>query len=237
MGGSNYPFRARPGVTLALLALGFVFLGGCTTPTRNTVVIENNGTNTVVTMPATPSSITSSNPVAIATTNSISISVNKVEAGPSAPGTELTNSNLLVLLAVLVALSVYLAGLRRTLIPKLEEAKLDLAKLKADNVEPEQIGEKEIAVAELEVDLEKDKLLTEEIEERKRVLMRIGFVDILLIGAAFLLGWHILEPTAADDSAPWWVRTSLCFVIIGGSALLVLHLLQAIKSFCDDKDE
>jgi hypothetical protein len=135
MGGSNYPFRARPGLTLALMALAFVLLlGGCQTPAPNTVVIENNGTNTVVTMPSNPSSIT--------TTNPISINVTHVEAGSSDPGTGLTNSNLLTLLAVLVALSAYLASVRRGLIRKLKvkapdqekiirlkEARLELAKL------------------------------------------------------------------------------------------------------------
>jgi hypothetical protein len=215
---------------LALLTLGSVLMNGCQSPVENTVTIRKVATNTAVKVFVSPA----------VSTNCIPLHCKAGCKPTTGRDTKLTDSNLLTILALLVALSAYLANIRRGLISKLKskpaeateliEAKLALANLKITGATP--IEKAEGAVGKAEVELEKYKL-SNKFREKPwdwLQLWGISLVDLLLIIVAFTLGFHVLKPTAVDISVPWSVRTSLWLIVGGGVALLLLHIWQAIRS-------
>ena len=163
--------------------------------------------------------------------------------------TKLTPSNLLALLALLVALSAYLGSVRRELISKIKlkladsekivahiKATLELAELKfASTPDPAKIRDQEIEVAKREAVMEKSKLREPtEVKKRRNELKFIGAVDIVFIIAAFVLGVKVLGQAILARCTPLHVRVILVFVLVGGTLLLWGHWKQALKSF-DDK--
>ncbi len=149
------------------------------------------------------------------------------------PDEKLNTSNLLTVLGVLIALSAYLANVRRDFLTKLTAIdETELEELKGAMTELERIkedGTKKVEQAKL-----KEKI--SEAEKRSKIktsLMQLGIIDILLIVGSCLLGVYVLRgdlghwPASGLDFMKF---AALWLAVLGGVFMLGLHGVMAWKS-------
>jgi hypothetical protein len=158
--------------------------------------------------------------------------------------TKLTNANLLTLLALLVALSAYLANVRRDLRPKskkvrtkakeLADAELALATLKAeDPSRAAEIQKAGNAVAKLQAELKQAELVGDK-KLRKIAwgLIAMAIADAFFIFATVLLGMFVLQQFVFHCVPCAFLEPAALICATAGIAVLILlHIGQLVTSF------
>ena len=250
-------WAGRIGLLILLPALTLVFLNGCKschechrekhaaaaawnarfdelqrTLTQIQITLANQAcprTNVVVIMPVGGTATTNCAPP---------------PGGSGESDTRLTDANRLTLLALLVALSAYLANVRRDLKPKPEkvrtkakevvDAECALAILKATtHTEATKIQKAEYEVAKLQAELKQAELMDPgKLNKIARGLGCMAIADALFIAATVLLGTFILQRTVMHR-VPWFFLepAALISAALGVIVLIGLHVMQLVTSF------
>jgi hypothetical protein len=266
---AHRPGRIRP--LLWLLALAPVFLSGCKSQPANFTMVKTTGTNMVVIVAPSPAFITHATPITVTNPNPISITITNAGreqpcchgaehkgsrcqtvttscappdcgGGRNQQGPAPIDSSLLTLLGLLVALSAYLANVRRGLIPKskkertkakeLGAARLNVADLKAGKSGATPLEIAESTVAKLEAELAAEELPDDDkLKEIAWGLFWMSVADFLFIVATILLGTYILRQTVIHCPTWDWAKPAALISAAAGVLVLIgLHAKQIGKS-------